>query len=271
MAGKYRSRKPRARRAPRRKTGVKTAIRKQKTKVFNARVKKAVSTMIETKAITVRSNNSIVAFTGANWAACDSANVIQFDPVINQGTGLNQRSGNIITMKSCYMRYMITLNAASGIYPSIPQLVKVVFFYDRADVNSVPTPFNSQNFIDNNNASQGFAGNLTDVFYRYNEDRYRILGSRTHKLGFASATGLNSDNTQQFYANNDSHMFIIGKVDCSDWVIKKQKFNDNLGTAETRKLYCLVYTTPQNGATWPSGTPSPCVFRYEIDYKYTDA
>lgn len=166
---------------------------------------------------------------------------------------------------------MITLNGASGIYGTVPQLVKLVWFYDRADVNSVPTPFNSQNFIDNNNASQGFAGNLTDAFYRYNEDRYRILGSRTHKLGFASNGGTNGDAAQQFYTNNDSHMFIIGKVDCSDWVIKKQKFNDNLGTAETRKLYCLVYTMPQNGATWPASTPSPCVFRYEIDYKYTDA
>lgn len=267
------TRKPRARRskpAAARK-GFATAVRKQKTKVFNARVKKVVNTMIETKTLTVRANAPIVPYTGANAAACDSANVIPFDPVINQGTGESNRISNLITMKSCYLRYMITLNATSGIYPAVPQLIKVVFFYDRADVNSTPTPYVNANFIDNNNASQGFSGTLGDAFYRYNEDRYRILGSRTHKLGYASATGTNPDASRQYFTNNDSHLFIMGKVDCSDWIIKKQKFNDNLGTAETRKLYMLLITMSQNGEVWPAGTPNPCVFRYEMDYKFTDA
>lgn len=253
------------------KKGVKSAVRKYTNKVFNNRVKNAMASLMEVKEVQSRGNVAIVAFNGANAATADSTNIIAFDPVINQSAFENGRVGNVITMKNVMMRFMIVLNPASGIYGSVPQCVRLVWFYDRADVNSIPTPYTNANFIDNGASSTGMTGSLTDTFYRYNADRYRILGSRTYKLGFASATGLNADNTHQYYSNNDSKMFIKGTVNCTKWIIKKQKFNDNLGLAETRKLYCLVITVPQNGAVWPASQPSPCDFIYEIDFKYTDA
>lgn len=253
------------------KKGVRSAVRKYTDKVFNNRVKNAMASLLEVKEVQVRGNVAIVAFTGANGVTADSTNVIPFDPVINQSTAENGRVGNVINMKSVMMRFMLVLNPASGIYGSVPQCVRLVFFYDRADVNSIPTPYSNANFIDNGASSTNMTGSLTDTFYRYNTDRYRILGSRTYKLGFASATGLNADNTHQYYSNNDSKMFIKGTIDCTKWTIKRQKFNDNLGTAETRKLYCLVISVPQNGAVWPAGQISPCDFIYEIDYKFTDA
>lgn len=270
MPRKY-VRKPRARRPKplAGKKGVRSAIRKQSTKVFNSRVKQAVKQLMEVKQSGIRGTIQIVNFNGTNAVNCDAINQIAFDPIINQGTGERDRIGNCIDVVSCKMRYMITVNS-TDFATTVPTWIRLIWYYDRADTNNLPTPYQNANFIDNGNSSSGFAGDLTDIFYRYNTDRYRILGVRDHKLGFASSTGTSPQPQFQYFANNDSKMIVRGTVDCTKWIIKRQKFNDNLGTAEGRKLYCLILCMAQSGAIWASISPTNRM-RYEVNYKYTDA
>lgn len=267
-------RKPGVRRVPRRKTGAKIAVRKQSTKVFNARVKKAMTSLLEVKSSGIRGAFDVVPYNTANFVTVDANNIIAFDPIINQSTGESGRVGNVINMVSCKMRYLISLNPSIGGASTIPTIVRLIFFYDREDVNSLPTPYTNANFIDAGNSSQGFSGTLTDTFYRYNTDRYRIFAVREHKMGYSTnqvnaAAGSNTA-LSQYFSNNDSKMFVRGNVDCSKWIIKRQKFNDNLGTSMSRKLYCLVMSVSQSGLVLLSSSPQN-YFRYEIDFKYTDA
>lgn len=273
MARKY-ARKPRARRSKpvAGKKGVRSAIRKQSTKVFNSRVKRAVKTMIETKQITVRGTTNIVPYTGSNASSCDSTNIISFDPIINQGTGDGSRIGNNVNFTSCKFRFLLTLKPVTSAGNACPQVVRLIFMYDRENQQYAPEPYQSSNFIDLNNSVANFSGNLTDTFYRYNTDRYRILGVKTYKVGYAN-NGQNTDlNTiqSQLFTNNDSKMFIRGSVDCGDWWIKRHKFQDNVGSSKERKLYCLVLTVRQDGITNISTTPVVGMY-WEQTYKFTDA
>lgn len=253
------------------KVGVKSAVRKYKTKVFNNRVKNAMRQLVEAKDVSVRGAFTIVPFNTGNANTCDTTNIISFDPVINQGTGHAQRIGNVIQMVNCRMSFIITCQpSVSSLIAPQPTVVKLIFFYDREDTNSLPTPYQNGNFYDNNNAAQQFTGRLPDLFYKINTDRYRILGQRSYKLGFAANSGTNASPTYQNFTNNDSKMFIRGSVDCTKWIIKHQKFNDNLGTAMTRKLYCLVMSINQSGLIGVPANPMNAI-DWEIKYDYTDA
>lgn len=275
MARRIRRRvKPAVRRAPRRKTGARVAVSNYKKKVFNYSVKKAMKSLLEVKNSGIRGGFDILPFNGGNMAAVDSTNIIAFDPIINQGTGESGRVGNVITMVSCKMRYLITLNPSIGGASTIPTIVRMIWFYDREDTNNLPSPYSNANFIDAGNTSQQFSGSLTDLFYRYNTDRYRIFGVRDHKLGFANnevnAAAGSQVALSQYFQNNDSKMFFKGSIDCSKWIIKRQKFNDNLGLSMTRKLYCLVLVVSQTGIGLLASAPQNKI-NYEIDFKYTDA
>lgn len=256
------------------KKGVKKAVRQYTDKVFSNKVKTVMSKAMEVKQSGIRGIFNCVNYYGTNGGLCETTNIMPFDPIISQGTGESNRIGNKISIVSCKHRYMITLlpyntqlqnNAPSPVY------VRFIWFYDRADNNNLPTVYTNANFIDNGNSSQQFLGNLSDIFYRYNTDRYRIMGVRDYKMGFASNSGSGGEPSYQYFANNDSQMIVNDTVDCTKWVIKKQTFNDNLGTAENRKLYCLVLCYAQSGGNWNSALPNSIQVRYEINYKYTDA
>lgn len=281
MAGKYRIR--RARRAPRRKTGVKTAIRKYKKKVFNARVKKAVKSLMEVKTSGLREENMLpLVFVppdnngaGGNQVNCDTQNLIDLHNFqIAQGTGESNRIGNVINVVKQTFRYCITMAPQVVNGTAIPVYVRLIFFYDRADTNSMPTPYINANFIDAGNSSQQFKGDVSDLFYRYNTDRYRILGVRTHKLGWSqNGQYTNSATLQnQLYSNNDSKMTVMGTVDLTKMVVKKQKFNDNFVLSYSRGLYCMVHHVTQDGNPLaPNTNRSLIKITYEVEQKYTDA
>ena len=149
------------------KTGVRSAVNKYKTKVFNNRVKNAMRGMMEVKEAYEQGNVTMTPFDGTNPVACDATNVFDYDPVINQGQGVANRIGNVITIKSCITRYIITCrpstinppnNQAGALYPTV---VKLIWFYDRQDSNNFPTPYQNVNFLQLGNSSQGFQGDLS--------------------------------------------------------------------------------------------------------------
>lgn len=240
-------------------------------KLMNYRIKQVVKSLMEVKFTNIRGSVDIRPYVGGNQGQCDNTNIISFDPVINQGTGEGQRVGNAIIFTRVGFKFIAVMKPITDAGGACPQFLRLIFFYDKEDPNAVPTPYQSGNFLDNGNTSGPLTGMVNDCFYKYNSDRYRILGQRTYKIGFAS-NPVNSGSTGfQSFNNNDSPMVIRGRVNLTKWLIKKQKFNDNLGTSLTRKLYCLLLTVRQDGTVDPSlGTPR-VAFTYETVYKYIDA
>lgn len=257
---------------------MKKEMAKANTKSFNAKVHKAVLAMSdikpEVKQSQLRGSFDVIPYAYSNAFQCDNNNIIVFDPIISQGTADNARIGNSITFTKCKMRYLINCNPSINGASTIPTMVRLIFFYDREDPNSIPTVYANNNFINLGSVSTGLTGSLTDLFYRYNTDRYRILGTRTHKLGFADNTVNAGPGSQvslsQYYKNNDSPMYVQSSIDCTDMIIKHQKFNDSLGLSMARKLYCLVMSVSQSGIGLLPTAPQN-KFYYEIDFRYTDA
>lgn len=262
------------------KTGISSAVGKYKTKVFNNRVKNAMRGLMEVKETYEQGNINILPYDTANRVACDSTNVFDYQMALNQGTGQSNRIANIVTMKSCITRYIITcapstLNPDTQVPGSLyPTVVKLIWFYDREDPTNFPTPYQNNNFLQLGNSSQGFQGDLSDVLYRYNTDRYRIVATRTHKMGYSSYNGVTGTGTgATAYGlgnNNDSKMFVKGSINLTKYILKKQKYNDNLATAMGRKLYCVVLSVAQGGFVLAS-TQVQNRLEYETIYKFTDA
>lgn len=101
--------KRQATRRPKRvtKKGVKSAVRKYKDKVFNNRVKNAMSKLMEVKTTGLQEENMLpLVFvppdnngTGGNQTNCDTENIIDLHNFqVPQGTGESNRIGNVINV-----------------------------------------------------------------------------------------------------------------------------------------------------------------------------
>lgn len=253
------------------KRGIKKAVSAYKTKIFDMSVKRAMAGQMELKQLIEQGAISPLPFDGAtNQTNIDLTNGIPFDPLITHGTGPSGRIGNRIMMKSVKFSYSFCPNAYGTSGVAIPSLVRMVFYYDRQDPLSLPTPYTNANFFDINNSSQQFTGTFTDMVRRFNTDRYRICKVKTLKIGFANNQGTGGSATNQYFANNDFKLNHRGTIDLTKYIIKNQKFNDNLGYSQNRKLYCLVYVTPPNSATFLA-TNLPVSMTHQTIYKWTDA
>lgn len=205
-----------------------------------------------------------------NQAVCDANNQIIFDPPINLGTAVNQRIGNRITLTGAQLKYAIALNPTTQNGVAIPAMVRIIIYYDRQDDSSLPTPYVNGNFFDSGNTSTGFRGDLTDMFRRYNRDRYRICMVRTHKIGFANNQGSTGSATNQYFANNDFKMNVRGTMNIGKYMLKKIRFNDSLSSAQGRKLYALVIVTPPNFGNFDT-SKLPVEMEFQTRYSFTDA
>ena len=83
-------------------------------------------------------------------------------------------------------------------------MVRMVIMYDRTNPTQEPQP--GINMFQQAGANTGFFNDLTDLWRPYNTDRYRILTTRTFKLGYASNNGTGAQPGFQNLANNDFKM-----------------------------------------------------------------
>lgn len=206
----------------------------------------------------------------ANGPTVDASNALIFDPLINLGTNVASRIGNKITMTSVKFSYAMAANSFSVSGIAAPCMVRIVFYYDRQEPTSLPSPYTNANFFDQGSGVSQFTGTYTDMVRKFNSDRYRICKVKTFKIGNANYGGTGASGASQFFSNNDFRLNVRGTVDLTKYVIRRQKFNDNLGTAQNRKLYGLVYVTPVNAASF-SSTHRPVNMTYQTNYKFTDA
>jgi len=210
----------------------------------------------------------------ANFPA-DNIIVLGPDPtslVINQGTGQGNRIGNSITTKKFVFRgtlvplpYDATFNAAPQ-----PVQVRMVIFYDKTDPTAIPNPIAGNDFFQNGNTSKGFQNDLTDLWSPVNKDRYRVLATRTFKLGMAAYSGTGTNPGQQSFTNNDFKLNCNFSFNLTKHYPKIVKFNDGTATPTTRGLFCMFYYALANGGSVP-GSAYMVGAQYMQDYTYEDA
>lgn len=206
----------------------------------------------------------------------DSSNVFALGPdpasiLINQGTGQGGRIGNRIRTKKLTLKGVFTpafYHATYNTQPT-PQQIKVFIFYDKTDPNALPQPATAADFFQNGNSARSFAGDVTDMVMPVNADRYRVLTSRTYKLGYSTFTGTGSAQPAGNFSNNDFKMNCNFSIDVTKYYPKDVRFPDNSALPTTRGLYCMVICSPANGLG--AAAQRPVTMQYVQDYRFEDA
>lgn len=269
-------------RRPAKKSVAKKAVKKASNRLFRQKVLKAISSKAEIKeafssfTITPACLQSTTATLANNYFACSPTTAgLPFTKLsVPVGNTFNTRIGNRVSTKSLKLRYTICnsgYNVTTNTLP-FPTIVRLFFYKAKAGGATSPPDLGdlcgvNANFFDAPAPNSGFAGNLTDMNQRMNNDAYTYLGHRTHKVGFA-------DNTQQPSvnhangANNDYKMSIVSQIDLTRHYAKILKYDD-LGDCYTPLIWCVVQAVYGNGATYAT-TQLPIQMTCQLDFKYTD-
>lgn len=162
---------------------------------------------------------------------------------ILQGVQQGDRIGNRITTKRLTFKGTIVPmpESATNATPR-PVHIKMWFFYKRDAPTSFPTPVASSDFFQFNGTDNGFANDLVDLWKPINTDEYRVVTTRTFKVGTASYY-TPSDPTQvsnQQFHNNDFKLNASFSIDLTKYIPKTIRYNENNGDPQSRHLFCLA-------------------------------
>jgi len=192
---------------------------------------------------------------------------------ITQGTGQGQRIGNRIKIKKLKFKaiiYPVGYNATTNPTPA-PCQIKLWFFYDKEETQSIPTPQGSADFLQYGNTSLGFGNRLFDHLAPENTDRYRVLCTRTVKIGYAEYGGTGATGSlplQGNQTNNDFKLNATVSVDLTKYCVKNVVFRDTSATPSTRGIFMMAQPVYANGNAIAAATiPARMNWLQEIDYE----
>lgn len=191
---------------------------------------------------------------------------------ISQGTGQGNRIGNSIKIKKLKVSgilfprpYSSTVNPTPA-----PVQIKFWFFYNKEQPNSVPTPATSADFFQFGSTAIGFQNEFFDHTMPINTDKYRVLTTRTVKLGYASYNGTGSAPNQGGFSNNDFRLNAKLDVDLTKYCVKNCKFRDNNTLPTTRGIYMMAQPIFADGSAMASTVISSRM-EYMMSVVYEDA
>lgn len=224
-------------------------------------VKRALAKEIENKEIYTYGANIGI---GANPGVIPVAS--KLSPSISQGTGKSDRIGAEVIIKSASIKGYLNLrpfDTTTNPYVA-PMYVKLwLVSCKETNSGSIGDTAIASTFFDVNNANLGFQGNMLDMLFRINKERWTLHASKTVKLGFANVQGLatgTSDNSPfsvPFQFNFGKH---LGRL----------KFEDG-ATIPTNKNVWLIYSAAKADGSAGSATADYAELHYVTSWNYTDA
>lgn len=253
-----------------RKGGKRPALKKM--------IRREISRQVENKTIQQTVISRI--FVPANGATFETAtgsvgNMLNLGPTstflaIAQGTGQGQRVGNCIRTKRLTIKGTFVPYGYEATYNPTPEpmQIKMWVFYDKTTPTTQPTPY--LDFFQSGNTTTGFQNDLVDLWMPVNTDKYRVLTTRTFKLGYGNYNGTGYQNAYQTFANNDFKMNASFSIDLTKYYPKNVRFNDSAGTPTTRGLYCIFAPCRASGGAW-NGLERLGQLQYSQSYVYEDA
>jgi len=173
--------------------------------------------------------------------------------VIPQGTGQGNRIGNRIKIKKFQFKGTLVPQPYDATFnpQPLPVQVKMWIFYDKKFPTDVPNPTVSNDFFQNGSSATGFSNDLIDMWRPVNTDRYRILATKTFKLGPASNTGSGAVPTLQNLANNDFKYNVNFSFELAKHMPKVTIFEDGGIEPTTRGTYCMIQYVSATGSGMP--------------------
>lgn len=267
---------------PSKKIATRKAIRSVNNKVFKRRVLRAISSKVESKelfsqfTITPQCLQPTTTTVGNNYFACSpvAAGLPYTKLSVPTGANYQSRIGNRVSTKSLKLRYTLCntgYNPTSNLIP-FPTIVRLYFYKAKGSAIMSPPDLGdlcgvNANWFDHPAPSSGFAGNITDLNQRLNNDAYTYIAHRTHKIGFAENTQQPSVNHGNG-ANNDYKMSVVSSIDLTRAYSKTLKFDD-LADCFTPVIWCVVQCVYGNGQIYTT-TQLPISMSCQLQYTYTD-
>lgn len=224
-------------------------------------IKRIVKSDAETKSW-INYNANIAINTASTSTPPSALNLL---PPIQQGVGKSQRVGNQVTVKSAWVRGRINLlpyNVTTNPGP-VPMLIRVMVVSNIAS-NSITAGAAStwNTFFEVNNGSANFQSNPLDLNLPINREVWRLHGTKTFKIGAATASSTGPVTTTGYYDNSPMSVpfsFNYGKH------IRRLKFDDTTNVATNHNLFLVFQAVSADGtATTLTGAEYHSVFR--VDY-----
>ena len=240
------------------------------TKAMKQYVSKAIHNQIENKNAYYGTNIPL----GAYGSVIANMNPFSIGPYPSQmgmpiGTGVGNRIGNRISIRKMVLNYIIypaQYSLAQNASPK-PQEVRMFIGWRKAEPTVQPTAFGD--FFQLGSSSQAPSGDLLDMLRPVNKDAWRIILTRTHKVGPAIITSTGTVADAQQYANNDFKTNVKGSINLTKHFVKNVIFNDTTQIPTSRNLFCM--TTTANSDNSASASFQTCRMSYWIDCEYEDA
>jgi len=180
---------------------VKRRVVKRRPTALRREIKQVISRMAENK-----SNQLYVE--DRNVVSASSVSFIDFVlPVgphtsaiqINQGVGNGQRIGARIRTKKLILQGTIIPNPYNAISNDTvyPTQYKLFVFYDKRSPAEKPSP--SSDFFQLGNTATPIVGDLVAMWAPINDEIYKVVATRTLKVGFAGFTTTGTSTGNQKY------------------------------------------------------------------------
>lgn len=259
-----RKRPVRARKAKMAPKGVSTAVAKY--------VSKAVARNIENKTVTEKNEISFSSyFANVDLKVQKISPNSSWTTPINQGVGQGERVGNTIKTRKLLLKYVLYPTPYQATINDQPQPQEVIIWIGYLKNNRLkqPTVADYNTFFQNGNTTSGPFSNLWDVTLPVNQDLFHICKTIRHKLGHSIYTDYNGIKQYSYYSNNDFKLNVSRTIDCTGYINKTLKFDDQVTDPDTG-LYMWMTAVPSDGTVGNLNVSTVGMF-YTLRYDYEDA
>jgi len=251
-----------------------TLARKKSSTSLKKIVRREIANNVENK--TIQYLGTAYDILPSNSPGFDS-NIIPCYPAatylnIQQGLGQGARIGSKIKIKNLKIDgvlFPLAYSATSNLTPC-PTQIKIWWFYDKEEGNAVPQPVASNDFFQFGSGAIGFQNELFDHTMPVNADRYRVLTTRTYKLGYANYQGTGAQPQQGNFSNNDFKLNCRVRVNLTKYAVKHCTFRDNNANPTTRGIYMMAQPVYANGNPMTAAT-IPARMEYMLTCEFEDA
>lgn len=241
---------------------------KRVPKTFKRYVKREIGRRIENKEYISYGANQSVKSAGSGVSPV----VFGLIPSMSNGTNDSTLIGNELKPKYGVLRGHVNLlpyNATTNPNPG-PVYVKIWILKSlllQGQLNAPSTQLDFTSFFKINNSAVSFQGNMMDLELPVNQEYWRVLSTKTMRLGATSysATGPVSSGT---YFDNSvmSRRFVFN---WGRYCRKILKYADNGGTCTNNNVYFVLQVVGADGQT--TTNYYPVEYHYVNHFKYEDA
>ena len=155
-------------------------------------------------------------------------------------------------------------------HPPTGMCIQMFLGYTKQATGALPAAADYTAYFNNGSSSFAPSGTLSDLIAQVNTDRFTILKSWTHKVGFADNQNSGVNVGWQGYANNDYKMNVVKRINLNKMYPKVMKFDDASQSVQGRGLFMWYQAVASNGLALAANV-RPVAIDFWVKLEYEDA